>query len=178
VNKSQHLAAITGLSAVIYIVTVFLPMTASAGCTVSHLECEYPCIEYYPNGVDCKKTKKICKTVCDDFDVKPSGNTPHRGFSLQDFQQKKGVAIMQIIKGILHRVGAIGGETTGWAIRLDSPLKVTETMKVKKIEVDADHSLLEPLLDKRVDARGRITWRRDIERGRYPVMMLDWIRKH
>ncbi len=41
-------------------------------CTVSHMEYEHPCIEYYPNGKDCKKTRRVCVKVCDDFDVKPS----------------------------------------------------------------------------------------------------------
>lgn len=50
---------------------------ALAGCVTSHQECEYQCIEYYPNGTDCKKSKKVCHEVCDDFDVKPSGDTPH-----------------------------------------------------------------------------------------------------
>lgn len=26
--------------------------------------CTYPCIEYYPNGTDCKKTEKVCEPVC------------------------------------------------------------------------------------------------------------------
>jgi len=85
---------------------------------------------------------------------------------------------MQTVTGVLHHVGAIGGETTGWAIRLDGPLKLSETKRVNEIEVDTDSSLLEPLLDRQVQARGRITWRQGIERGRYPVMMLDSIRKH
>jgi len=82
---------------------------------------------------------------------------------------------MQTVKGLLHRVAAIGGETTGWAIRLNKPLELSENRQVKKIEVDAVRSLLEPLLDKGVQARGRIVWRQGIERGRYPVMMLESI---
>lgn len=50
---------------------------ALEGCVVSHEECVYTCIEYYPNGTDCKKSKKSCHEVCDDFDVHPSGPTPH-----------------------------------------------------------------------------------------------------
>ena len=47
--------------------------SVASGCTVSHQECEYPCIEYYPNGTDCRKTKKVCRTVCDDFTVDKGG---------------------------------------------------------------------------------------------------------
>jgi len=176
-EKTGYLIATIRFAICAYAMMAFLPTSALAGCTVSHIECEYPCIEYYPNGVDCKKTKKVCKTVCDDFEVKPSGDTPHRGFSLQMFQQKKGAIVMQTVTGVLHRVGAIGGETTGWAIRLDSPLKLPEIKQVNEIEVDAESSLLKPLMDKQVEARGRIIWRQGIERGRYPVMTIDWIRK-
>ena len=48
-----------------------------AGCTFTHQECTYPCIEWYPNKTDCRKTKKVCVTVCDDYDVKKSGEAPH-----------------------------------------------------------------------------------------------------
>lgn len=51
-----------------------------AACTLSHQECTYECFQWYPNGTDCLKSKKICKTVCDQFDVKPSGETPHIPF--------------------------------------------------------------------------------------------------
>jgi len=88
------------------------------------------------------------------------------------------VAAIQAVKGLLHHVDAIGSETTGWAIRLDNPLKLSEKMKVSEIEVAADRSLLAPLLDKQVQVRGRITWRQGVERGRYPVMILESIRKH
>ncbi|MDQ6959499.1 MAG: hypothetical protein Q9M27_00595 [Mariprofundaceae bacterium] len=174
-KELKYLTVIIGIAASVYGVTAFLPMTAWAECSVSHIECEYPCIEYYPNGVDCKKAKKVCKTVCDDFDVIESGDTPHRGFSTQQFQQEKEVAAMQTINGILHRISAIGGETTGWAVRLEHPLQVSEKMTVNEIEVVADGSLLEPLQGKQVEARGQITWRQGIERGRYPAIMIETI---
>ena len=60
---------------VLLIAGLLAPQLASAACTVSHQECEYVCIAYYPNGTDCKKTKKVCTTVCDDFSVKKSGDT-------------------------------------------------------------------------------------------------------
>jgi len=51
------------------------PRVSVAECTSSHEECDHPCIEYYENGTDCKKTKKVCHTVCDEFSVKKSGDT-------------------------------------------------------------------------------------------------------
>jgi hypothetical protein len=45
------------------------------GCGVGQEEqCSYTCIEWYPNGKDCKKTRKDC--VCVDK-VHVSGDTPH-----------------------------------------------------------------------------------------------------
>lgn len=58
-------------------VSICAHQAALAGCVTSHQECEYQCIEYYPNGTDCKKSKKVCHEVCDDFDVNTSGGTPH-----------------------------------------------------------------------------------------------------
>jgi hypothetical protein len=58
------------------VLTLFglLPLASWAdGCGVSHEECKYICTEYYPNGTDCKKTRKECYTVCDDFDVDHGG---------------------------------------------------------------------------------------------------------
>ena len=46
---------------------------AMENCGVSHVDCEYPCIEWYPNHTDCRKTKKVCHEVCDDFDVDRGG---------------------------------------------------------------------------------------------------------
>lgn len=68
---------IVGALAIIASSIYAMPVSALAGCVVSHQECEYPCLEYYPNGTDCWKSKKVCHEVCDDFDVKPSGDTPH-----------------------------------------------------------------------------------------------------
>jgi hypothetical protein len=88
--------------------------------------------------------------------------------------RKEGI-VMQTVNGFLHHVSAIGGETTGWAIRLGQPLNVPKQGLMNDIEVAADDSLLASLLDRQVEARGRITWRQGIERGRYPVLTLESI---
>jgi len=79
------------------------------------------------------------------------------------------------VKGILHRVAAIGGETTGWAVRLEHPFHWSEKTSVRNIEIEADSGRLEPLQGKQVEAHGRIIWRQGIERGRYHVMMFESI---
>jgi hypothetical protein len=55
------------------LVSVAGPSPVVAGCTVGHWETYYECIEYYPNGKDCRKTVKKRKWVCDDFDVDRGG---------------------------------------------------------------------------------------------------------
>jgi len=54
-------------------VLLLTPNPSNAECSLTHQECEYVCIEYYPNGTDCKKTRKECHTVCDDYDVDRGG---------------------------------------------------------------------------------------------------------
>lgn len=64
-------------------IAIIFIQDVQADCTIFHEECEYICIQYYPNGTDCWKSKKICKKVCDDFDVNPSGGTPHGQYNNQ-----------------------------------------------------------------------------------------------
>lgn len=56
---------------------ILTSQTAFAECTLSREVCHdvYTCIEYYPNGTDCRKTVKTreCENVCDDFDVDRGG---------------------------------------------------------------------------------------------------------
>src|SRR5258707_55381 len=66
--------------------------------------------------------------------------------------------------GKLSRVYAVGGETTGWMLQLDSERDV-EGARVKKIEVDpAPRGLkLDALEGKRVEAQGNVAWREGVE---------------
>ena len=176
-NTLKYITTISGLAAMINIVMAFLLMTVLAGCTAAHTESEYRCVEYYPNGVDCMKTKKECRTGCDDFETIKPGGTAQREVSKQEIQQKNGVSVMQIVKGILHRVNAIGGETTGWAVRLDAPMQLAANMNVKEIEVAGDNSLLTPMENKHVELRGRLSWGQGIERGRYPVLVSESVQE-
>jgi hypothetical protein len=152
---------------------------AWAGCILSHIDCRYDCIEYYPNGKDCKKTKKICETVCDEFDVKKSGETPHTGYSVKATDKSdKEVKRVITVSGKLDKVAGIGGETTGWAIELDADLEVTKGMKkVKHLEVDPNSKSIEPLKGKRVQVTGSLIWRHGVERGDYPVIMIETIKE-
>ena len=78
--------------------------------------------------------------------------------------------------GKLVRVVAIGGETTGWAVRLDSERQIGDTT-VRQVEVDPAPSKvsLESFQDKQVEITGTLTWRRGVERKKYPVVILETI---
>ena len=78
--------------------------------------------------------------------------------------------------GKLVRVVAIGGETTGWAVRLDLERQIGDTT-VRQVEVDPGPSKvsLESFQDKQVEITGTLTWRRGVERKKYPVVILETI---
>jgi hypothetical protein len=71
---------------------------------------------------------------------------------------------------------AIGGESTGWTIELDSEITV-DGHKVKSIEVQGPANTLEPLADKHVSARGRLVTLESPERGKRTVLNLTRIRE-
>jgi len=90
----KNMLVSTGAVITVACVSIFtLPNVLSAGCTVSHQECEYKCTEYYPNGTDCKKSKKVCHTVCDDFTVDQGGiddaNVPYQGAGKKNKNDEK-----------------------------------------------------------------------------------------
>jgi hypothetical protein len=80
------------------------------------------------------------------------------------------------VRGLLVRVVAIGGETTGWALQLEAPLKL-EGQTVRELEVNSRPERWAGSEDKWVEARGRITWRRGVERGRWPVLEIESLRE-
>jgi len=67
---------------------LFPASNSAAGCLMWETQCTNECIEYYPNGTDCKKTKKHCERVCvnDTYDVNRGGvDDANRGFRPQSF---------------------------------------------------------------------------------------------
>lgn len=85
--------------------------------------------------------------------------------------QEKGDQEMITVTGKLARAVAIGGETTGWAIELDSPLEV-EGKKLKRIEVDTgdNDEKAKELENKQVQITGTLEKRHGVERGEYWVI--------
>lgn len=145
-----------------------------ANCSIWHTECHYECIEYYPNGKDCRKTKKICVRVCDDFDVIISGDTVHTPIEPNKSGKVYIQSVMETTKiiGTIEKIVVVGGETTGWAIELDS---LIEGIKLRHIEVDPNDKNIEQFKNKKVQLTGTLEWRQGIGRGAHPVIVIETI---
>jgi hypothetical protein len=67
--------------------------------------------------------------------------------------------------GKLTRAMAVGGETTGWMLELDTEATI-EGKTIHSIEIDyAKVKKLEKLADQQVEATGKITHRQGVESG-------------
>jgi hypothetical protein len=80
------------------------------------------------------------------------------------------------VAGTLLQVVGIGGETTGWAIRLDAEMKV-HGKSTRSIEVAGPARDFVRLENKHVKATGTIIVRRGVERGDWPVLEIDSIQE-
>ena len=77
------------------------------------------------------------------------------------------------VTGKLGRVMAIGGESTGWAIQLDSETTI-EGKRVDSLEVDYSNTeKLEKLADKHVKASGTLSHRKGVETGERLVLVVS-----
>lgn len=78
------------------------------------------------------------------------------------------------VTGELVQVMAIGGETTGWAIKVDQPLKV-EDKERKLIEIDMMGKKINllPFEHQYVQVTGKLVKRHGIERGTYWVIEVE-----
>src|SRR6201981_29052 len=77
------------------------------------------------------------------------------------------------LTGKLGRVMAIGGESTGWAIQLDSEPNINGK-RVASIEVDdANTEGLQKLADKHVKATGTLSHRQGVETGERLVLVVS-----
>ena len=81
------------------------------------------------------------------------------------------------VTGTLTRVAAIGGESTGWAIQLESKITV-DGKQVHSIEVDYHEAeKLEKLENKRVKATGTLSHRHGVETDDRPVLDVSSLRE-
>ena len=80
------------------------------------------------------------------------------------------------VTGKLIRIAAIGGESTGWAIQLESGITI-DSKQVDSIEVAyPETKKFEKLENKRVKARGRLSHRHGVETGDRPVLDVSSIK--
>jgi hypothetical protein len=80
------------------------------------------------------------------------------------------------VTGELKRVAAIGGESTGWVVQLDSET-IIDGKKVAFIEVEYKNpGRLEKLENMRVEARGVLSHRQGVESGERTVLVVSSIR--
>ncbi len=79
------------------------------------------------------------------------------------------------VTGTLDRAVAIGGESTGWNIRFDTPMTI-EGKEASSIEASGDAARLGKLAGKHVRARGRLSHKHGVERGDWPVLEVYRIR--
>jgi heat shock protein HslJ len=81
------------------------------------------------------------------------------------------------LTGKLVRVMAIGGESTGWALELDSPTTI-DKKEVKSIQVSyRKTSKLEELANKHVKASGKLAHQNGVETGEQPVFNISLIKE-
>ena len=80
------------------------------------------------------------------------------------------------VAGMLVRVAGIGGETTGWAIELDSEIEARGE-RVKSIEVSGNRREFARLENKHVKAMGRLAVRHGVTEGDWPVLEVRSIRE-
>ena len=79
------------------------------------------------------------------------------------------------VTGKLTRVMAIGGESTGWAIQLESETTIGGK-QVDSIEIDYPNTgKLEKLVDNRVKAMGTVSHRQGVETGERTVLAVSSI---
>lgn len=83
---------------------------------------------------------------------------------------------MITVTGKLSRAAGIGGESTGWAVKLDSETTV-QGKPTKSIEVSGQPKEFEKLENLHVEAKGKITLRHGTERGDWPVLEVDTLRE-
>jgi hypothetical protein len=77
------------------------------------------------------------------------------------------------VTGKLIRVMAIGGESTGWAIQLDSETTI-DGKQAGSIEVDYPNiGKLKKLENKRVKTTGMLSHRQGVETGERPVLVVS-----
>lgn len=81
------------------------------------------------------------------------------------------------LTGKLSRAMAIGGESTGWSLELESTITI-DGKQLTSIQVDyRNPGTLEKLQDKRITATGKLTHRQGVETGDQPVLEISSVKE-
>jgi hypothetical protein len=81
------------------------------------------------------------------------------------------------VTGKLTRIAAIGGESTGWAVQLDSEL-IVESKLIHSIELDAlELATLEKYENKRVKVVGKLSHQQGVETGERATLEVSSIKE-
>lgn len=130
--------------------------------------CHHRCTEYYPppHQHDCRKSE--CVSCIEEY--------PCPAVTMQAAPQTDSLLVLESSKltlsGTLHRSLAIGGESTGWELALDSAMTFSG-VRLKALEVDPQKQDLTNWDGKRVQVDGQVTWRVTTERHVRPILIVD-----
>lgn len=69
------------------------------------------------------------------------------------------------LTGFLRAINAVGGETTGWALRPDAPASAPDGRDLREVDVDPRGRDLRPLAGDHVKVSGPLRWVEGIERS-------------
>ncbi len=88
----------------------------------------------------------------------------------------KGREKRMTVQGTLQRVVGIGGESTGWAIKLDPSVEI-DGRTVTLLEIDHKPERWRQLENKHIEATGRLTSRKGVERQFWPVLEVETLKE-
>ncbi len=81
------------------------------------------------------------------------------------------------VRGVLvEGIFRVGGETTGWEVRLDVPITF-EGHSLTAVEVNGDTTRFTGLENKYIEMTGQMTLRFGIERQFWPVLEVEMFRE-
>jgi hypothetical protein len=141
----------------------FMAMTANYAksqnkCNISHQECHKVCYVWStePNS-KCREWKKVCYTICDDFDVHVSG-------------QKAKISSEPVeVSGKLGLILDSAQNETRFNLRLDKPLHILGE-EIMDIEVFIPNLEKYVIIAGNIKITGTIEWQPSLIKGAYPVI--------
>jgi len=163
------------------------PVSAIAGCLLWETRCTYECIEYYPNGTDCKKTKKTCERVCanDTYDVDhggiddtnrgskpPASRATVRAESTVQAESTTTTAPEVAVTGRLEHTKIERHDV--WLVLPSQPISSAGDV-VEAYEIDGEHVSMKSFENLVVRITGRLSWIKTADNGYRPLFVAQSI---